>query len=248
MTTDFHVHPQLKIPPMSHNIRITAKLDRRISILTLALLLVAVACSPKSDSAADSTSAARAATPAASTAASSGDVTVTNATNFHMLDFVAWNNHDVDMFRRIHAPDVKVDFAGAKTDGIDTHVKALEGMWGPGSQITNHAPIIAEGEWTCMVGTSAPPANMRMVTVAKWRDGRISEEYLLASMLKPGASRPAVSGSPVVNISNQNAQMKAQVGAELGWSCRLERTADGKMVISVGKTGGAAADQMVFVQ
>ena len=78
------------------------------------------------------------------------------------------------MFRRLHTADVKVEFGGAKTEGIDAHVQALQPMWQPGSQLTNHAPIIAEGEWTCVVGTSGPPANTKMVTVAKWRDGAIS--------------------------------------------------------------------------
>jgi hypothetical protein len=38
------------------------------------------------------------------------------------------------------------------------------------------------------------------------------------------------------------------VGAEPGWSCSLERTAEGKMVIAVNKAGGTAAEQMVFTQ
>jgi hypothetical protein len=38
------------------------------------------------------------------------------------------------------------------------------------------------------------------------------------------------------------------VGAEPGWSCTLENTAEGKMVISVSKAGGTAAEQMVFAQ
>ena len=173
---------------------------------------------------------------------------MTNATNFHLLDFVAWNNRDADMFRRLHSGDVKVDFAGAVTTGIDSHVKALEPMWQAGTQLTNHEPVVAEGEWTCVVGASAPPANMKMVTVARWRDGAISEEYLLSNLLPPGATKPAVSGQPVVSISNRDAKMKALVGAEPGWSCRLERTPDGKMVISLDKTGSAPAEQMIFTQ
>ena len=171
---------------------------------------------------------------------------MTNATNFHVLDFVAWNNHDVDVFRRLHTADVKVNFGGNRTEGIDAHVQALEPMWQPGGVITNHNPIIAEGEWTCMVGVLGP--NMRMVTVAKWRDGAISEEFILSNMLKPGTAKPAVSGAPVASISNQNAELKRMVGAEPGWSCSLERTAEGKMVIAVNKAGGTAAEQMVFTQ
>ena len=217
-------------------------------VLTTAVALSA-ACggsnAATSDSAAStSTGSAAGATPQSSTAAV--PVEVTNATNFHVLDFVAWNNHDVDVFRRLHTADVKVNFGGNQTEGIDAHVQALEPMWQPGGVITNHNPIIAEGEWTCMVGVLGP--NMRMVTVAKWRDGAISEEYILSNMLKPGTAKPAVSGAPVASISNQNAELKRMVGAEPGWSCSLERTAEGKIVIAVSKAGGTAAEQMVFTQ
>ena len=227
-------------PPMSNNV------IARTGLLVVAVVAVLGACagsnSAPSDSAA-STSAGSAA-PQSSTAAV--PVEVTNATNFHLLDFVAWNNHDVDVFRRLHTADVKVNFGGNQTEGIDAHVQALEPMWQPGGVITNHNPIIAEGEWTCMVGVLGP--NMRMVTVAKWRDGAISEEYILSNMLKPGTAKPAVGGAPVASISNQNAELKRMVGAEPGWSCSLERTAEGKMVIAVNKAGGTTAEQMVFAQ
>jgi hypothetical protein len=99
-----------------------------------------------------------------------------------------------------------------------------------------------------MVGLSGPPANMKMVTVARWRDGAISEEYILSNQLTPGTAKPAVSGPPVASISNRNPDLKRLVGAEPGWSCSLENTADGKMVISLSKAGGTAEDQMIFVQ
>ena len=108
-------------------------------------------------------------------------------------------------------------------------------MWQPGGVITNHAPIIAPGEWTCMVGVLGP--SMRMVTVATWRDGAISEEYIVSKLLKPGAAEPGVSGSPVASIRNQNPALKRLVGAEAGWSCTLERTAGAKLVTEVGDRG-----------
>ena len=184
----------------------------------------------------------------ASTEPQSGAVPqeVTNATNFHLLDFVGWNNHDLDVFRHLHTADVKVDFAGSRTEGIDAHVQALAPVWQPGAVIVQHNPIIAEGEWTCVVAPSGPSA--KIVTVAKWRAGAISEEYILGNLLAPGTAKPAVSGAPVTSISNRNPELKRQVGAELGWSCLLERTADGRMVISVSKAGGTAAEQMVFAQ
>ena len=218
-------------------------------LVVAAAVALSAACAgsngaPSDSGASTNSGGAAGVTPQSTVAA--GPVEVTNATNFHVLDFVAWNNHDVDVFRRLHTADVKVNFGGNQTEGIDAHVQALEPMWQPGGVITNHNPIIAEGEWTCMVGVLGP--NMRMVTVAKWRDGAISEEYILSNMLKPGTAKPAVSGAPVASISNQNAELKRMVGAEPGWSCRLERTADAKLVISLGKAGGAAADEMVFTQ
>jgi hypothetical protein len=217
----------------------------RLVLATAVALSAACAGSngARSDSAA-STNSGASVTPQSTPAAVPAEVT--NATNFHVLDFVAWNNHDLDVFRRLHTADVKVNFGGNQTAGIDAHVQTLEPMWQPGGVITNHNPIIAEGEWTCMVGVLGP--NMRMVTVAKWRDGAISEEYILSNMLKPGTAKPAVSGAPVASISNQNAELKRMVGAEPGWSCSLERTAEGKMVIAVNKAGGTAAEQMVFTQ
>ena len=187
----------------------------RLVVATAVALSAACAGSnaAPSDSAASTSSGGAAGVTPQSTAAAV-PVEVTNATNFHVLDFVAWNNHDVDVFRRLHTADVKVNFGGNQTEGIDAHVQALEPMWQPGGVITNHKPIIAEGEWTCMVGVLGP--NMRMVTVAKWRDGAISEEYILSNMLKPGTAKPAVSGAPVASISNQNAELKRMVGAEPG--------------------------------
>ena len=177
----------------------------------------------------------------------SADLTASNALNFHVLDYVGWNNHDIDVFRRLHTADVKVQSGAYKTEGIDQHVAALQPFWKPEALVTNHNPIVAEGEWTCMVGTLAGGTS-KMVTLAKWRDGAISEEYILSNLLSPGAARPAVSGAPVATITNRSPEMKRQVGAELGWSCSMDRTADGKLVISLSKAGGTAAQQMVFVQ
>ena len=221
---------------------------RGLTTGALALLLGATACSSNSETPRADSGAANATFASTAAASTPSDAAVTNATNFHLLDFVAWNNRDTSVFRRLHTADVKVDFGGNRTEGIEAHVRALQPMWGPGSELIKHAPIVAQGEWTCMVGTGAPPGNMKMVTVAKWRDGAISEEYILANLLKPGTATPAVSGAPVASISNQNAELQRLVGAEAGWTCSLGRTADGKMVISVRKTGGTPAEQMVFTQ
>jgi len=52
-----------------------------------------------------------------------------------------------------------------------------------------------------------------------------------------------------MNISNQNGDLKRQIGAEPGWSCLLDRSADGKtMTIILDKTGGTATDEMIFTK
>ena len=43
-------------------------------------------------------------------------------------------------------------------------------------QITLHPIGFGSGEWTCVVGEMEGYG--RMVTVAKWRDGAIAEEYV----------------------------------------------------------------------
>ena len=43
-------------------------------------------------------------------------------------------------------------------------------------QITSHPIKCGSGDWTCVIGEFANGA--RMVTVAKWRDGAIAEEYI----------------------------------------------------------------------
>ena len=60
-------------------------------------------------------------------------------------------------------------------------------------------------------------------------------------------AKPSVSGEPTVSISNRDAEMAALVGAELGWSCRLERMGEGKLVITLSKSG-AEPREMVFTQ
>ena len=170
-------------------------MKRKVLARTLLLVVatMALACSQAAPNPSDSATSGAASADKSPQEAGRGAVAVevANATSFHVLDYVAWNNHDLDVFRRLHSADVKVDFGGAKTKGIDAHVKALEPVWPATSLITNHRPVIAEGEWTCMVGTFAPTTSSKMVTVAKWRDGAISEEYLLA---KTAQARPGKTG------------------------------------------------------
>lgn len=56
-------------------------------------------------------------------------------------------------------------------------MKALvQGTGGTPPQIKSHPINLGFGEWTCVVGEFE--GGSRMVTVAKWRDGAIAEEYI----------------------------------------------------------------------
>ena len=99
------------------------------------------------------------------------------------LDFVGWNNADWNgVFAHHHTADVLVDWKGQpQTHGIDQHIAAMkayvEGVGGGRPpQITSHPIKFGSGEWTCVVGAFANGA--RMVTVARWHDGAIVEEFI----------------------------------------------------------------------
>jgi hypothetical protein len=56
-------------------------------------------------------------------------------------------------------------------------MKALvESTGGTPIQVASHPIRSGSGEWTCVVGEFE--GGGRMVTLAKWRDGAIAEEYL----------------------------------------------------------------------
>jgi hypothetical protein len=100
------------------------------------------------------------------------------------LDFEGWNKADWHgVFAHLHTDDVYVDFKGmAPTRGIEEHIAAMEAftaqVGGTPPQVASHPIAFGSGEWTCVVGEAADGS--RMVTVARWHDGAIAEEYIWA--------------------------------------------------------------------
>lgn len=100
------------------------------------------------------------------------------------LDFIGWNGADWHgVFAHHHTEDVHVDWKGQEpTNGIGEHIDAMkayvESAGGTPPQITSHPIAFGSGEWTCVVGEFAN--GERMVTVARWQDGAIAEEYIWA--------------------------------------------------------------------
>jgi hypothetical protein len=102
-----------------------------------------------------------------------------NLDRFDKLDFEAWNNRNWTLFQELHSPEVLVvDFNGNTTRGIDQHLQwAMAAVSAqPESKVLAHPIKIAAGNWTAVTGTL--PGNLTMVTLARWEDGRIAEEYL----------------------------------------------------------------------
>ena len=110
------------------------------------------------------------------------DEVTRNLNSMDDLDFTAWNRADWHgLFAHYHTDDVLVDVHGQPpTHGIEEHIDAMKAMvqatGGTPAQITSHPIKFGSGDWTCVVGEFENGS--RMVTVAKWRDGAIAEEYI----------------------------------------------------------------------
>jgi len=110
------------------------------------------------------------------------DEVTRNLQSMEDLDFRAWNGADWHgLFTHLHTDDVVVDVQGQPpTHGIEEHIDAMKALvqatGGTPAQVTSHPIKFGSGDWTCVVGEFENGS--RMVTVAKWRDGAIAEEYL----------------------------------------------------------------------
>ena len=110
------------------------------------------------------------------------DEVTRNLQGMDELDFEGWNRADWQgVFAHYHTDDVLVDIHGqSQTHGLQEHIDAMKAFaqttGGTPTQITSHPIRFGSGDWTCVVGEFQNGG--RMVTVAKWRDGAIAEEYI----------------------------------------------------------------------
>lgn len=111
-----------------------------------------------------------------------GDEVTRNLQGMDELDFNGWNRADWHgVFAHLHTDDVLVELKGQPpTHGIQEHIEAMkafvESTGGTPIQVASHPIRFGSGEWTCVIGEFE--GGGRMVTVARWRDGAIAEEYI----------------------------------------------------------------------
>jgi hypothetical protein len=110
------------------------------------------------------------------------DEVTRNLQGMDELDFKGWNRADWQgVFAQLHTDDVLVEVNGQPpTRGLQEHIAAMkalvESSGGTPVQVASHPIRFGSGEWTCVVGEFE--GGGRMVTVARWRDGAVAEEYL----------------------------------------------------------------------
>lgn len=93
----------------------------------------------------------------ASSAANTESQIEANLKRFDQLDFEAYSNRkDMELFKRLHCPDVKVVFPdGRVTTGIEAHLADMDNILfngTPDSRITSHPIAFGSGEWTAATG------------------------------------------------------------------------------------------------
>jgi hypothetical protein len=111
------------------------------------------------------------------------DQVAANLAHMDDLDFKGWNSADWHgQFARFHTNEVMVDWRGQQpTHGLDAHIDAMQtfvqqAAGGDPPQIVAHPIRFGADDWTCVVGEFADGS--RMVTVARWHEGKIAEEHI----------------------------------------------------------------------
>lgn len=167
---------------------------------------------------------------------------ITNLIAFDLVDFVGWNNPDMEVLRKYHTDDVAVDMLTTHSDGMDAHAKILQQIQdsGQANKIIQHLPKVAEGDWTAVGGITAKGS---MATIAKWRDGKIAEEYLFLRPLSDSEVAAIDVSKPTVTITTPNdPELRTATGAEAGWNAVMST----KYAIFTHSVDGAVVKRLGF--
>jgi hypothetical protein len=175
---------------------------------------------------------------------------IQNTKDFHIADFVAWNNKDMDMQRHYHAANVVVEWGGVRTEGIEPHIEAMLHFQAeePNALISNHQPNVARGDWTATVG-AIPDMGIRMATVAQWGNGQIIREILFLREL-PAEEAPRPTARPTLTLTNpDNEDLRRAAGVYPGWSCVIHGSDLGSRTVTfTRREKGLIVEQYVFAE
>lgn len=175
---------------------------------------------------------------------------IANTKDFHIADFVAWNNKDMDMQRHYHAASVVVEWGGVRTEGIEPHIEAMHQFQAaaPNALVATHQPNVARGDWTATVG-GIPTMGIRMATVAQWRGGQIVREILFMREL-PAREIPDPTTRPTLTLTNpDNDELRRAVGVYPGWNCVIHGSALGSRTVTfTRREKGLIVEQYLFAE
>lgn len=123
-----------------------------------------------------------------------------NIALYDKMDLVAFTQHDMKTIQKIHSDDVLVyNPDGSLTQGMDKHTNEMQWLFDtfPDIEINKHPIKFGSDNWTAGMsvttgtfsapmklqnGTVIPPTgkkfSIRIVTLVRWENGRIAEEYL----------------------------------------------------------------------
>lgn len=123
-----------------------------------------------------------------------------NIALYNKMDLVAFTQHDMKTIQEIHADDVLVyNPDGSLTKGMDKHTHEMQWLFDtfPDIEINEHPIKFGSDNWTAGMsvttgtfsapmklqnGAIIPPTgekfSIRIVTLVRWENGRIAEEYL----------------------------------------------------------------------
>ena len=153
-----------------------------------------------------------------------------NCINFHIADFVAWNNRKWDMQAHYHASDVYVEMYGQATTTVDAHIAAMKDILVvyPEARIVQHYPNIVQGPWTATIG-HYNLEGVNVCTVARHDRGQMVEEYLFTRLLAADEPDPYANDEILVSITSPDSKL-LQVAADVrpGWNVTIRGTQLGK--------------------
>ena len=128
------------------------------------------------------------------------DLTEQRIVRFDSLDFDIYSKQKWEDLNISHDENILVHYPDGHTTGkLSPHVDELKAMFvfAPDTKVAEHPVKFGSGEWTCVIGRAEgtfikpmpiggskfiPPTgkkfSMQMVTIGKWKEGKMVEEYL----------------------------------------------------------------------